>query len=501
MCYSNRNYGKDRHRKEPNMINQKNLLSSRLKEVAVIAIPVACQNLLSTTGSLVDTMMLATLGETTVSATSMCAQFSGLFVFFYWGFVAGGTMFITQYWGAKDDDGICRAYGLSSCLILAMGLIFGILSVVFPELVMGIYTDKPEIQAIGIRYFRIMGVTFPLQSLVMALSMLLRSIERVRIPLIGGIVAVVSNCCLNYILIFGKLGAPALGVEGAAIGTVVASCLNLTVILISVLLFRVPYALELRKSFRWNKTFVREYFQRSSLIMLSECSSGLANTLVNVVLGRQSAIAISAVAIFRTLENMVWAFFTGFSSAGSIITGKEVGAGNHEVAQSKTVFIVYLTSISMGLICLGILVLHVPLFTLLGLSGESFTTCRTLWIIYSVVAMLRFGYWQQTDCFRSGGDALFGTVLGLVTTYLLMIPGVYIAHFGLHASFFVIAVMMYCNEPLNYTLSQIHLYSRKWIQPVSHKGLATIGAFREKYGVVPGYPVLEAVARILNRKK
>jgi len=465
------------------MISNRSSYLSQLREIAVIAIPVACQNLLSTTGSMVDTMMLATLGETTVSAVGMCAQFSGLFVFFYWGFVAGGTMFITQYWGAKDPDGICRAYGLSTCLILGMGLIFGILSVGFPELVMGIYTDKPEIQAIGIRYFRIMGYTFPLQSLVMALSMLLRSIERVRIPLIGGIVAVVSNCCLNYILIFGKLGMPALGAEGAAFGTLIASVLNMSVILVSVLIFRVPYALELHRCFRWNKSFVREYFRRSSLITYSEIGSGLGNTLVNVVLGRQSAVAIAAVAIFRTLENMVWAFFTGFSSAGSIITGKEVGAGNHEEAQRKTVFIVYLTSICMGMICLGILAFHGPLFTVLGLSGESFAICRTLWIIYSVVAMLRFGYWQQTDCFRSGGDALFGTVLGLVTTYLIMLPGVYIAHFGMQASFFVIAVVMYCNEPLNYLLSQRHLYSRRWIQPVSDKGRETIEAFREKYHV------------------
>ena len=103
-----------------------------LKAIAVIAIPVALQNLLSTTGSMVDTMMLATLGETTVGSVGLCAQFSSLFFSGYWGFVGGGTLFVSQFWGAKDHDGIRKAYGLTMCLVLAVGVIFNILAVGFP---------------------------------------------------------------------------------------------------------------------------------------------------------------------------------------------------------------------------------------------------------------------------------------------------------------------------------------------------------------------------------
>jgi len=472
---------------------------SLLRQIAVIAIPVACQNLLSTTGSLVDTMMLATLGETTVSAVSMCSQFSGLFVFFYWGFVAGGTMFVTQYWGAKDEEGIRRAYGLSLCMLLSIGVLFGVLALGFPEFVMGVYTDKPYIQAIGIRYLSIMGWTFPLQSLIMAVSMLLRSIERVRIPLVGGIVAVLSNCILNYILIFGKFGAPALGAEGAAIGTVLSASLNLTVMVCASLIFRVPYVLEFHQCFRWNRNFVKSYFQRSSLILINECGMGMGNTLVNVVLGRQSAAAIAAVAIYRVVENMVWAFFTGFSSAGSILVGKDVGAGEHEEAQHKTTVIVYLTSICMFLVCCGMLLVHKPLFTLLGLSGTSFGICRTLCAIYCVVAPIRMGNWQHNDCFRSGGDPLFGTVLEISCIYLLVVPCVYLAHFVFHAPFYVIFVLAYWDDPLRYFLMQRHLYSRKWIRPVSEKGLETIQAFREKYNVKAGYPLLDKIQLLLKK--
>ena len=481
------------------MLRKKRDTAAWVKEITLIAIPVALQNLMSTTGSMVDTMMLATMGEATVSAVGMCAQFSSLFLSCYWGFVAGGTLFVAQYWGAGDEAGIRRSYGISLCMLFSIGMIFGILSLGFPQLVMGIYTDKPELQQIGIRYLKIAGWMFPIQSLTVAMSMLLRSTEHARIPLVGGIVSVLSNCICNYILIFGKFGAPALGVRGAALGTLVASCLNLGVLLVSVMVFRIPYALELHRCFHWNRSFVAEYFRSSSLMLVNECGMGFGNTLINAVFGRQRPAAIAAVAIYRTVESIIWAFFTGFSTAGSIIIGKEVGAGNHETAQEKTAFIVYLTSGFVFFTCCCMMLIHVPLFTVLGLSGESFVICRNLCLAYCVIGPIRLGTWQHIDCFRSGGDPLFCTSVELASMYLLVIPCVYIAHFAFQAPFFLIFPLAYCDEGLRYYLMQRHLYSRKWIRPVSDKGLETIGAFREKYGVRPGYPVLEAIAGLFHK--
>ena len=193
-----------------------------VKHIAIIAVPVALQNLRTTTGSMVDTMMLASLGEQTVGAVGLCAQFSSLMFSGYWGFVGGGMLFFFQYWGAKNDRGITRSFGLTLSFMMAVGLIFGFLALGRPEFIMSIYTDKPEIQQIGIRYLRLVGFAYPLQVLAMAISALLRSIEQVKIPLYGGIASVFANCFFNYIFIFGKFGMPEMGVTGAALGTVLA---------------------------------------------------------------------------------------------------------------------------------------------------------------------------------------------------------------------------------------------------------------------------------------
>ena len=228
-----------------------------LRRVAVIAIPVALQNLLATTGSMIDTMMIATLGQTEVGAVGLCAQFSSLMFSGYWGFVGGGMLFFAQYWGAKDDDGINRSYGLTLTCMMTVGLTFGLLAILCPEAVMRLYTDKTSIQAVGVEYLRIVGFAYPLTVLSMAMASLLRCTDRVRVPLYGSIASVCTNICLNWVLIFGHLGMPVLGVRGAALATVISQLVNIGVIVALAQRSGHRYLLAVRRHFRWSRDFIR----------------------------------------------------------------------------------------------------------------------------------------------------------------------------------------------------------------------------------------------------
>ena len=203
-----------------------------IKQICVIAIPVALQNLLTTTGSMVDTMMISSLGQNELGAVGLCAQFSSLMFSGYWGFVGGGMLFISQFWGAKDSDGVNRAYGLTLTCMMIVATIFCGMAVLFPESVMQLYTDKADIQAIGVEYLRIVGFSYILMVFSMAMAVLLRCTERVRIPLYGSIVSVAMNIFFNWVLIFGNLGFPKMGVKGAALATLLAQCFNIAVIII-----------------------------------------------------------------------------------------------------------------------------------------------------------------------------------------------------------------------------------------------------------------------------
>ena len=289
-----------------------------LKNLAIIAIPVALQNMLTTTGSMIDTMMIAPLGETTVGAVGLCAQFSSLMFAGYWGFFGGGMLFFSQYWGAQDDDGIDHSYGLTLTCMMIVGLTFGAFAIFAPETVMKLYTDKENIQVIGAEYLRIIGFGYPVQVFSMAMSALLRSTERVRIPLFASIASVASNIFLNWVFIYGKFGLPEMGVRGAALATSLAAVINVLVILILARAQKYPYLFHFKKHFRWNKKQVKIYFVKCFPIICNEVLIGVGNMVINVVLGRQSEQAIAAIAVFRTLEGMVISFFAGFSNAASV---------------------------------------------------------------------------------------------------------------------------------------------------------------------------------------
>ena len=449
-----------------------------LRRVAVIAIPVALQNLLTTTGSMVDTMMIASLGQTEIGAVGLCAQFSSLMFSGYWGFVGGGMLFFSQFWGAKDDDGINRSYGLTLTCMMTVGLAFGLFAVLFPEAVMRLYTDKTAIQAVGVEYLRIVGFAYPLMVLSMAMAALLRCTERVRIPLYGSIASVCTNIFLNWVLIFGRLGAPALGVRGAALATVIAQVVNIAVVLTLARRSGHRYLLAVRRHFRWTGALVRAYLRKCFPIICNEVLIGVGNMVINIVLGRQPEEAIAALAVFRTLEGLIIGFFAGFANAASVLVGTQVGAGHPDTAYARAWRLVYLCQAFIGLLGLALIALHAPILTLMGMRGESFRLAFGMLAIYACFAVIRMGNWTQNDTFRAAGDATTGTVLEILFMWLMVLPLVWLTGMVWHLPTLLVFACCYMDEPVRYVLMQRHLFKGGWIRPVTPEGTRALISWR-----------------------
>ena len=453
-----------------------------IRAVAVIAVPVALQNLLTTTGTMVDTMMIAPLGETTVGAVGLCAQFASLMFSSYWGFVGGGMLFFAQYWGAKDDDGIDRSYGITLTCMMFVAAVFTALALLAPEWVMGVYTDKQAIGQIGVKYLRVVGFAYPLQILSMAMSALLRSTERVRIPFYAAIASVATNIALNWAFIYGKLGLPAMGVQGAALATVCAAAVNAGVILLLARAQGYPYLFHFRRHFKWNRAIVGEYFRKCFPIICNEVLIGVGNMVINMVLGRQAEEAIAAIAVFRTLEGFVIGFFAGCSNAASVLVGKSVGAGELDDAYERAKRLVPLCG-GCILVVIGLLIaVHKPLLTAMSLSGESYRLGVGLLCVYGVAGVIRMCNWTMNDTYRSAGDATMGTVLEITFMYLMVLPCVTVSGLVLRAPFLVIFACCFVDEPVRLILMQRHMYSGRWVKPVTPAGKAALPAFREKHG-------------------
>lgn len=472
-----------------------------LKKLAILGIPVALQNLLSTTGSMVDTIMIAVLGEKTVGAIGLCSQFSSLMFSCYWGFVGGGMLFMAQYWGAKDIDGMDRSYGLTWTCMMFVATVFGLSAVLFPETVMKIYTDKENIRAIGVPYLRIVGFAYPLMVFSMAASAFLRSTERVRIPLVASIVSVLTNVLFNFLLIEGRFGCPALGVRGAAIATVIGAAANLIVIMVAAKFSHYPYLFQFRKHFRWDIPHTKEFFRKCFPVICNELSMGVANMIISIVLGRQSEEAIAAVAVFGTLEGLFIGFFEGFSNSASILVGKEVGAGNLDTAYERAKRLCYCCGTGILIICLILLCIQTPVLTALGLSGESLRLGKGMMMIFSVIIVIRMMNWVQNDTYRSAGDAVTGTVLEITFMYFFVLPVLLLAAFAWKLPFLMIFACRYLDEPIRFVLMQVHMYSGKWVRPVTPEGQAVLPAFRKARGMAEGEKIslISTLLRVVRK--
>ena len=452
-----------------------------LRSLAAVGIPVAVQNLLTTTASMVDTMMVAPLGENAVGALGLCAQFSSLMFSCYWGFVGGGMLFFAQYWGAREDDGIDRSYGLTWVCMMTVALLFCLLASAAPGVVMGLYTDKAAIRAIGVQYLRIVGFAYPLQVCSMAMSALLRATERVRIPMIASVASVAVNIFLNWVFIYGKLGTPAMGIRGAALATTAAAAVNVASIYLMAKLRGYPYLFHFRAHFRWTRGHVRNFLQKCFPIILNELFLGVGNMIINVTLGRQPEAVINGLAVFRTLEGLIVGFFAGFSSAASVLVGACVGAGELETAYQRAKRLVYLCSGILFAVGLAVLGLRRPILTAMGLSGPSFEAGTRFLVIYVFVALIRMGNWIMNDTYRASGDAVTGTVLELIAMYAMVVPAVLLTGFVFRLPYWAIFLCCYCDEPVRYVLMQLHLYSGRWIRPVTTLGVNALPAFRSAH--------------------
>lgn len=453
---------------------------SFIKKLSAIAIPVAFQNLLTTTGSMVDTMMIAPLGEASVGAVGLCAQFSVLMFAAYWGFVGGGMLFFAQYWGAGDDDGIYRSYGTTLMCLVTVGVIFAFLGIFMPEFIMSVYTDKASIQKIGCEYLSVVGFSYPITIISVGMSALLRSTGKVKIPLYASIASVATNICLNWVFIYGHFGFPQMEVRGAALATVCASAVNVSVMLVISRIQGVPYFFHLGRCFRQTKVWLAEYFKKCFPIACNEVLIGVGNMIINVALGRQNERVIAAIAVFRTLEGLVIAFFSGFSNASSVLVGKNVGAGNLEKAYERAKRLVFLCCGCIAVVCFTLVAVHTPLLTVMSLSGESFRAATVLLCIYSVYAILRMGNWVQNDTYRSAGDAAYGTVLEISFMYIMVLPCVCLSAFYFKAPYYIIFACCYIDEPIRFLLMQRHMYSGKWIKPVTENGKEALEEFFDK---------------------
>lgn len=449
------------------------------KKLMFIALPIAIQNLLSTTASMVDTIMIGSLGELAVAAVGICSQIGTLLFGLYWGFLSGALLYFSQYWGARDHKGFNRVIGYTLVFAGGVGILYGAVNVVFPGFMLGIYTDKTDIIQLAMPYMQIIGFTYPLQVLASIISVILKSTERVKVPLVAAIISLFVNFGANYTLIYGHFGIPQMGIAGAAIGTLLSCIVNVLILLVCVLKERKALCIQVNEIWNFDRHFTKAYFIKLFPILMNEMLYGIGQMLINIVMGHQDESAIAAMAAFRVCEGFVFAFFGGLSNANGVVVGNEIGAGRLLKGYKFGICSMCICPMITFTIVFVCFIFHNPLFALFGLEAQAIVYGRYMLLIYLLCGSVRTCCYIMNESFRAGGDTAFGAVFEIGGLFLVSVPATWIAGMVLKLPFLAVFAFVYTDEWVRLFILIPHMLKGKWIRPMTEQGRSNLTEFKK----------------------
>lgn len=432
------------------------------------AVPMILQSLITTGVNLVDNIMVGQLGDPELGATTQANQFITLFTFAAMGISMGASVLSARYYGAKDKDSLKKVVAIALRFAVTLGAFFTLLDVFFSEQIIRLYFRGDEAAVIcdGITYLRWSVPTFLLMSLSLVCTNIMRSVGQNHIPLIASGCAFGVNIGANYIFIFGKLGAPALGVAGAALGTVIARIVE-TGIIVLFFFGDKKICFRIRDVLIRSKDMLSEFIHISVPVMLSDTLLGLGENALAIIMGQIGNSFVSANSITMVIQRISTIFITGIAFSSCFLTGRVLGEGRVKDAQRQG-YTYAILGLLIGVAASGIIqLLSAPVVNTYNVSEETKSLAFELMNAVSVIIIFRSANSILTKgVLRGGGDTKFLLTADMSTMWLLAVPLGALAGLVLHLPVFWIYIFLHMDQIVKAFWCIFRLKSGKWIKKV-----------------------------------
>ena len=433
-----------------------------------IAVPVTLQNLLFSSLTFIDTLMIGTLGDLPLAAVGMAGKWTWFLGIVLFGFSSGAAVFIAQYYGAGDERGIHRTHGLMGVCTLGVSLLFTAMALLMPEKIIGLFTRDPAAIKTACVYLRIVSLAYPFQALRRTAGTVLESTQQVVIPFASAVCSVATNIVLNALLIYGLCGFPALGVAGAAIATVLASAVDAAVIHAAGLKKKTLLRAPLSQLTDIRGDFVLRYLRIGAPALFNETTWALSNLIYSAIYGHMSTQAYASITICKSIEDLTCVAIFGLASSCAVMLGSYVGQGDMEKTKGCAWYHLKLTVVLSLLIGFLVVLLRGGILSVFGVSDAVRADAARVLVVYGLELALRnIPYMLVVGIFRAGGDTRYALAVDFACAYLIGIPLTAAAGLILHLSVPVTYLVMYLSEDvLKVFLYGRHFLSEKWIRPV-----------------------------------
>ena len=447
-----------------------------------LALPILLQNLITNSLGLVDTFMVGTMGEGPLAGVTLANIPVFVVQLMMFGIQSGSSVLISQYRGKGDMGAINRVMGIGMYAAGAIGLTFALIMGFLPTQFMGLFGTDAAVVATAARYARIVGWSYLFDSFVQVYIGVHRAMGNPSRGLVILGASMASNTFLNWMFIFGNLGAPRLAEQGAALATLLARVLSCSIAVGWAVLDK-QFKLSPALLFRPGGEMTRRFIRFSTPVMCNETFWGLGTSLFPTIMGHMegSQEILAAYAIAGNITNVCTVGVFAISDTAAILIGQEIGSGRADRVYSLGALLnalAFLFGLGAGLLFLGLLHWFVipVLYPLFGLSSAAGDICTMmLTVVFTMMPLRSFECTNIVGVLRGGGDVRMATLIDLTPLWVVALPLAVLSGLVFKAGIFWVYLSMMSENLVKGILGIRRFLSGKWINDVTVSARADAG--------------------------
>ena len=437
------------------------------KKLLKLVIPVTFQYFMFTLVPVADAVMLVVLNQDAMSAVSLSTQVAFVLNLFIYAITAGTSMLAAQFWGKKDINSIDRLYGFVMKLTIPICLIFFLVTFIWPEMVIRIFTDEPAIISYGTSYLKIASFSYIFISLTQIIEVIMKNTELVTEAAVISTITVIVNIILNAIFIYGLLGFEAMETAGAALATLISSALGFFLSVIVQIIkgrsrFRIKYF------FSGSKEINGKYIRYTAPVLANQMGWGLGFTTISVIMGHLGSDAVAANSIIAVIKDLISCFCFALASGGAIMVGNELGAGRLEEGKEYGSRICRLALIS-GIIS-GVIIFAASPIVIRYVNLTEQASHYLFWMMVMCIYYMAGRAMNSTvigGIFCAGGDTRFGFICDTITMWCFIVPFGALAAFVLKLPVLAVFFILNLDEMIKLPAVYIHYKKYKWVKDLT----------------------------------
>jgi putative MATE family efflux protein len=437
------------------------------KDMFAIALPIALQSLITIGVNLIDNIMLGSLGEIALSASTLAVQFITFYHICCMGLGMGASVLVSRFWGMKDIISLKKVVTLMLRFTIVIGLVFTLAAALIPKGIMGLYSEEMPVINEGMRYLKWSVPCFLMMGLTTTTTIVLRSVDQTRIPLLASCAAFCINIFANWVFIFGNLNAPKMGIEGAALGTLISRIFEAAFIFGYFILKDHKIGYRLKNLAMKCGDLLRDYLTISIPVLISDILLGLGTNVVAMVMGRIGSVFVAANSITTVTQHLSTALISGISQAGCIVTGHNIGRGEYEKARKQGWTFLFF-GLFIGLLA-GIFIILIANFIIsfYQITEETRLIAYELMKAVGIIVIFQSANSIITKgVLRGGGDTKCLMIADNIFLWAASIPLGYLAGLYLHLPAFWIYFSLKIDQILKTMWCVYRLKSGKWVKKI-----------------------------------